>query len=119
MPTIQLTSKDGHTLSAYRAGPQDAGPALVVVQEIFGVNNHIRRVCDRFAAAGFRVIAPALFDRATPGSELGYTEADVPKGLELRAQVPEEKALLDIETAAAALGCAVGIVGYCWGGTLA
>ncbi|MGI4950251.1 MAG: dienelactone hydrolase family protein [Janthinobacterium lividum] len=119
MPTIQLTSKDGHSFSAYQAGPQDTGPALVVVQEIFGVNSHIRRVCDRFAAAGFRVIAPALFDRATPGSELGYTEADVAKGLELRARVPEEKALLDIETAAATLGGAVGIVGYCWGGTLA
>lgn len=119
MGMIQLTSSDGHSFGAYQAGPDGDGPALVVVQEIFGVNSHIRRVADRFAAAGYRVLAPALFDRATPGSELGYTEADVAEGLELRAKVPEDKALLDIETAAKALGGSIGIVGYCWGGTLA
>ncbi len=118
--TIQLTAADGHQFSAYRAGPDNAGKALVIVQEIFGVNHHIRTVCDRFAAKGFAVIAPALFDRATPGSELGYTAEDVAKGRELRGQVPDAGAMADIEAAAAALaGTSLGIVGYCWGGTLA
>jgi carboxymethylenebutenolidase len=118
--TIQLTAADGHKLSAYRAGPENAGKALVVVQEIFGVNHHIRTVCDRFAAKGFAVIAPALFDRATPGSELGYTAEDVAKGRALRGQVPDAGAMADIEAAADALaGTSLGIVGYCWGGTLA
>ena len=115
--TIELTAGDAHRFSAYQAGPE-TGKALVVVQEIFGVNSHIRRVCDRFAAAGFRVIAPALFDRAERGVELGYTQEDVAKGLEYRAKVPEAGAMADIEAAAAKLGGSVGIVGYCWGGTL-
>jgi carboxymethylenebutenolidase len=118
--TIQLTAADGHKLSAYRAGPENAAKALVIVQEIFGVNHHIRTVCDRFAAKGYAVIAPALFDRATPGSELGYTAEDVAKGRALRGQVPDAGAMADIEAAADALaGTSLGVVGYCWGGTLA
>ena len=116
---IELTAADGHRFGAYQAGPDGAAKSLVVVQEIFGVNSHIRRVCDRFAAEGFRVVAPALFDRATPGIELGYTQDDVAKGLALRAKVPEAGAMMDIEAAAKALGGSVGVVGYCWGGTLA
>ena len=118
--TIQLTAADGHQFSAYRAGPDNAAKALVIVQEIFGVNHHIRNVCDRFAAQGYLVIAPALFDRAMPGSELGYTAEDVAKGRDLRAMVPDAGAMADIEAAADALaGKSLGIVGYCWGGTLA
>jgi carboxymethylenebutenolidase len=118
--TIQLTAADGHKLSAYRAGPENAAKALVIVQEIFGVNHHIRTVCDRFAAKGYAVIAPALFDRATPGSELGYTAEDVAKGRALRGQVPDAGVMADIEAAADALaGKSLGVVGYCWGGTLA
>jgi carboxymethylenebutenolidase len=118
--TIELTAADGHRFSAYRAGPDNAGKALVIVQEIFGVNHHIRTVCDRFAAKGFAAIAPALFDRATPGSELGYTAEDVAKGRALRNRVPDAGAMADIEAAADALaGTSLGIVGYCWGGTLA
>ena len=115
-----LTAADGHSLSAYRAGDENAPRALVVVQEIFGVNGHMRRVCDRFAAAGFLVVAPALFDRAERGVELGYAPEDVQRGLALRAGVPEDGTLADIEAAAAALGDRpLGIVGYCWGGTIA
>ena len=118
--SITLTAADGHSLSAYRAGDEGARHALVVVQEIFGVNGHMRRVCDRFAAAGYLAIAPALFDRAERGAELGYQPEDMQRGLALRAQCPEAGTLADIEAAAAALGDrSLGIVGYCWGGTIA
>jgi carboxymethylenebutenolidase len=120
MPTISLTAADGHRLTAYRAGPQNAARALVVVQEIFGVNRHIRSLCERFAAEGYAVIAPALFDRVGPGIELGYEAADVAQGRELRGKIPDGLTLLDVLAAAAALprGVKRGIVGYCWGGTV-
>ena len=119
--TIQLTAADGHTLSAYAAGPQDASRALVVVQEIFGVNRHMRRVCDDFAKQGYAVICPALFDRTERGVELGYEPADVARGRDLRGTIDAADTVLDIQAAAAALpkGARRGIVGYCWGGTVA
>ncbi len=117
---IELKAADGFTLGAYSAGPADAVAGLVVVQEIFGVNHHMRAVADAFAAEGYAVIAPALFDRASPGVELGYDEAGIKRGLELRAQVPEAGTLADIAASAAALGNRpLGIIGYCWGGTVA
>jgi carboxymethylenebutenolidase len=118
---ITLTAADGHTLSAWTAGPREAARALVVVQEIFGVNRHMRRVAQSFAEAGYAVILPALFDRVARGVELGYAAEDVARGRALRAQVDEHKTLLDILAAAAALpaGAKRGIVGYCWGGTVA
>jgi carboxymethylenebutenolidase len=125
MPTITLKAADGHRFTAYTAGQPDAHHALVVVQEIFGVNHHIRAVCERFANHGFSVIAPALFDRIGPGHELGYTEKDIAEGRALRAQVPDEGTVHDIRAAAAHLhahhpqGRKIGIVGYCWGGTVA
>ncbi|NKC31974.1 dienelactone hydrolase family protein [Falsiroseomonas selenitidurans] len=117
----ELTAADGHRLAAYRAGPADATRGLVVVQEIFGVNRHMRHVCDAFAAEGYAVIAPALFDRVERGVELGYAAEDVARGRDLRSRVNETGTMLDIEAAAAALpqGLARGIVGYCWGGTIA
>ena len=79
---IRLTASDGHTFDAYRVDPQAAPKAgLVVVQEIFGVNVHVRDVCDRLAGAGYTALAPALFDRIRPGIELGYTEDDLNEGL--------------------------------------
>ena len=115
-----LTASDGHTLGAYRAGAAGAKAGLVVVQEIFGVNHHMRNVCDRFAEAGYAVIAPALFDRAERDVELGYDEAGRNRGIALRSEVSNEGSLADVLAAADALGCpALGIVGYCWGGTLA
>lgn len=117
---ISLTAADGHTLSAYRAGPVNATHGLVLIQEIFGVNHHIRNMCDRFAAQGYDVIAPALFDRIRPGLELGYTAEDVTEGRGLRGKIADADAMKDIDAAAAALGAKpLGIVGYCWGGTLA
>jgi len=117
---IDITAADGHQFSAYRAGPEGADQGLVVLQEIFGVNHHIRQVCDRFAARGYAVIAPSLFDRAERGVELGYTAPDIQRGIALRAQIAEADVVADIDAAATALGAAsTGVVGYCWGGTLA
>jgi carboxymethylenebutenolidase len=118
---IELTAADGHTLSAYVAGPQDATRGLVVVQEIFGVNRHMRRVCDDFANQGYAVVCPALFDRTQRGVELGYGPEDVARGRDLRGTIDAGKTVLDILAAAAALPKSAkrGIVGYCWGGTVA
>jgi carboxymethylenebutenolidase len=117
---ITLTAADGHRLPAWQAGRE--GPGLVVIQEIFGVNNHIRHTADRFAAEGFTVLAPALFDRVGPGIELGYGEEDIKRGREIRAKVSLDEALRDLAAAIGALrseGRTVGVVGYCWGGSLA
>jgi len=119
---VALTAKDGFKLGAYVAKPA-AKPkgAIVVVQEIFGVNHHIRAVSDRFAALGYAAVAPALFDRVKPGIELGYDPKSVEEGRNLRPQVPMEKTLLDVQAAidhAKQFG-KVAVVGYCWGGSLA
>lgn len=121
--TITLRTADGHQLSAYVAGPENATKALVIVQEIFGVNAHMRHVADDYAAQGYRVISPALFDRAERGGDLGvqlgYDQQGLEKGLALRAQISEEAVLADVEAAARLVGepgRPVGIIGFCWGG---
>jgi len=118
---IELAAADGHRLSAWRTGPEAATRALVVVQEIFGVNRHMRHVCEGFAKEGFAVICPALFDRAEPGVELGYGPEDVKQGVALRGKIDPAATLLDVEAAAQALPqkARLGIIGYCWGGTVA
>ena len=118
---IELTAADGHRFSAWQDGPADATRALVIVQEIFGVNSHMRHVCETYARQGFAVVGPALFDRAERGVELGYAPEDVQRGLTLRGRITDAQVMLDIEAAAAALpaGAARGIIGYCWGGTIA
>jgi carboxymethylenebutenolidase len=118
--TIQLKAADGFNLSAYVAGPADAAKGIVVVQEIFGVNHHIRAVADRFAAQGYAVVAPALFDRVERGVELGYTQADIDTGRGYRMKLTDADVIKDIEAAAEHLsGKKLGIVGYCFGGTVA
>ncbi len=118
--TITLEAADGHGFSAYQAGFADAPRALLVVQEIFGVNHHIRAVADGFADAGYLVIAPALFDRAERGVELAYTPGDAQRGVALRSAIRPEDTLADLLASADALGRRkVGIIGYCWGGALA
>ena len=118
--TISLTSSDGFQLSAYRAEPEGkAHGGIVVVQEIFGVNSHIRSVTDRYAAAGFLAIAPAIFDRDSPGIELGYTEDDIAVGRDIaRGKLDFQNVLADVVAAGAAAAEAgkVGVVGYCFGG---
>ena len=120
---MTLTAADGHKLSAYRAEAKAASKTgLVVLQEIFGVNSHIRSVADRFAGDGFVAVAPALFDRVAPGIEMGYAPEDIERGRETRVQVSLDQALADTQAAIAALdeeGLKVGVVGYCWGGSLA
>lgn len=121
--TITLTAEDGHRLSAYRAAP-DGAPrgGLVVIQEIFGVNSHIRKVTEGFAADGYVALAPALFDRVERGVELGYQPADIERGRELRGKVGWDTMVVDVKAAVEALrreGLRVGVVGYCMGGSLA
>ncbi len=117
-----IMARDGHEFQAWLAAPPGrARGALVVVQEIFGVNGHIRAVTDGFAAAGYTAIAPALFDRVRRGIELGYGAADQQQGVGYRKQITNETALKDIAAAAAVVKHSgrTGVVGYCWGGSLA
>jgi carboxymethylenebutenolidase len=119
---IRLRASDGFELSAYVARPTGTPTGgLVVIQEIFGVNGHIRGVADGYAADGFLAIAPALFDRIEPGIEIGYTPPDIERGRELKGRSSTENALKDIEAARQQVAKAgkVGVVGYCWGGFLA
>jgi carboxymethylenebutenolidase len=119
---IELTAADGFSLAAWRADPIGAPRGgLVVAQEIFGVNSHIRSVCDGFAADGYVAIAPALFDRYERGVDVGYTPEDIAKGRELKAQAQIDAALRDVAAARDAIATAgkVGVVGYCWGGYVA
>jgi carboxymethylenebutenolidase len=120
--TETLMARDGHEFGAYIVRPSGRPKgAVVVVQEIFGVNHHIRSVTDRYAAAGWLAIAPALFDRVGRGIELAYTAADVQTARGTVMQVEAAKALLDIAAATAVVRHAgkVGVVGFCWGGRLA
>jgi carboxymethylenebutenolidase len=120
--TIRLRASDGFELSAYVARPAGTPKGgLVVIQEIFGVNGHIRRVADGYAADGFLAIAPALFDRIEPGIEIGYAPPDIERGRDLKGRSTTENALSDIEAAIAHVASPgkVGVVGYCWGGFLA
>ncbi len=117
-----LMARDGHEFNAWLTAP--SGPArgaVVVAQEIFGVNRHIRAVADSFAAEGFVTIAPCLFDRIRRGIELGYSEAEVQQGRGYRLQIPKEKTLLDLSACINVVKHSgrVSIVGFCWGGTLA
>jgi carboxymethylenebutenolidase len=121
---IDLTAQDGVTFPAYVAEPagQPKG-AIVVLQEIFGVNSHIRSVADGYAAAGYLAVAPATFHRVKPGVEIGYTGDDMQAGMALKTAVealPSPGVLQDVQAAVeyAAKAGKVGIVGYCWGGLL-
>ena len=119
---IDLTAADGFTLSGYRADPAGAPRGgLVVAQEIFGVNSHIRAVCDGFAADGYVAIAPALFDRYERAVDIGYTPTDIAKGREMKGLAQTDAALRDIAAARDALTGVgkVGVIGYCWGGFIA
>jgi carboxymethylenebutenolidase len=122
---IDLTSADGQKVPAYVAQPDGAvRGAIVVLQEIFGVNSHIRSVADGYAQAGYLAVAPATFQRVQPGVDLAYTDADVQAGVALKAKaeaLPAPGVLPDIQAAidyaaAESGGGKVGIVGYCWGG---
>jgi carboxymethylenebutenolidase len=126
MSRIQLTAADGHVLSAWQAEPAGKPKgAIVVVQEIFGVNSHIRAVADGFAADGWLAIAPAFFDRLERDYETGYTPDDIAAGRERIGRLDWTNTLADLAaaidraTATLAGNGRVGVVGYCWGGTVA
>ena len=119
---IELTSADSHRFKAYVAQPAGTPRgAVIVAPEIFGINSHIRAVADGYAADGFLAIAPALFDRAQSGYETGYTPEEIQAGIAVMQKVSIDDAMKDVATCVAHAGSAgkVGIVGYCWGGTVA
>ena len=113
---IKLKAKDGHELDAYLAEPKGKPlGGIVVVQEIFGVSDHIKRVADQYAAEGFKAIAPAMFDRIKPGITLPYTE--VQQGIAYMQQLKWPNTLADLEAAAEQVRAAgsASVVGFCWG----
>ena len=121
MNLTTLNAKDGFQLAAYVAKPEGIPRgAIVVVQEIFGVNSHIQSICDRLAENGYVAIAPAMFDRIHPGFESGYTPEEVARAKTLMQSFNIETALLDLEAARRHVASAgkVGIVGFCLGGSL-
>ena len=116
---IRLRARDGHELDAYVAEPAGAPKGgVVVVQEVFGVTDHIKRVADQYAAQGYRAIAPAMFDRIERNLTLDYSE--VQKGIQYMRQLQWPNTLADVEAAADEVRAgSAAVVGFCWGGTVA
>jgi len=117
---VRLKAGDGHELDAYVAEPKSTPKGgVVVVQEIFGVTNHVKRVADQYAAVGYKAIAPAMFDRIKRGITLEYT--DIQQGIAYMLQLQWPNTLADLDAAAAEVRSAgsAAVVGYCWGGTVA
>ena len=125
MGHIRIPSKDDFELGLYEAKPeQPPKGAVLVIQEIFGFNTHIREVADGYAAAGYLAIAPKLFDRAERDIELGYEGEDMQRGIDLAFNHTDRSlALADLQAGIdylrpAATGAGVGVVGYCFGGLM-
>jgi len=119
---IRLTASDNFQLGGYRAEPAAAPrAAVVVIQEIFGVNHHIRAVCDRIAANGYVAIAPAIFDRIEPNFQCGYSPDEVAVARKFVANPDWPAMLRDTQAAIDAVKHVgpVGIVGFCLGGSVA
>lgn len=122
---MRLKASDGHELDAYIAESRGAARGtIVLIQEIFGVNSHIRSVADDYASQGFHVVAPALFDRGQRNLELGYNPTDAAQGMKAARQIGMDAALLDVTASISHARNAwpalkVGILGYCYGGSLA
>jgi len=119
---ISLTAADGFKLGGYRADPERAPKGgLVVIQEIFGVNHHVRTLCDRFAAQGYASVAPAVFDRIQPDFECGYSPAEIEHARTFIPKIDWGAMMRDTAAAIGAIKGAgkVGIVGYCMGGSVA
>ncbi|MET0851226.1 MAG: dienelactone hydrolase family protein [Candidatus Rokuibacteriota bacterium] len=120
---ITLTADDGFRLGAYRADPSfKVAKGLVVIQEIFGVNKHMKRVTDAFAADGYVAIAPAIFDRVERDYDTGYSQEEIDRGRATRGKCDLDQLVMDVKAAVTQLkseGLKVGVVGYCLGGTMA
>ena len=120
---VKLQAPDGHELEGYVARPQgEPIGAVVVIQEIFGVNPSIQGVADAYAKEGFLAVAPAIFDRFERGLQLGYSPEDMKKAFGLYAELKPDTQLLDVaaafEYAKSSTGKGIGIVGFCYGGLL-
>ncbi|MEQ8504748.1 MAG: dienelactone hydrolase family protein [Rhodospirillales bacterium] len=120
---ITLKASDGFELHGYRADPEGTPKGgIVVIMEIFGVNEHIRDLCDRFADVGYLAVAPALYDRFEKGFEVGYAPDDIAQGRDMKdkGNANFDNVLLDVEAArkVAAEAGRVGITGFCWGGVV-
>ena len=118
---IELAAADGHKFAAYRADP--AGKprgAIVVIQEIFGVNSHIKSVADGYANDGYVAVAPAMFDRLQRGYDTGYSQPEIQAGVVIMQKLDPKNSMMDVQAAIAEAsnGGKVGIVGYCFGGTI-
>jgi len=119
---IKLKAEDGFELDAYLALPSGTPKGgVIVIQEIFGVNSHIRDDADKFAKAGYAALAPAMFDRAQKGVDLGYDAAGIEAGRGIIAKIDWANVEKDLRAASGALKQygKIGVVGYCWGGTVA
>ncbi|HKK23741.1 MAG TPA: dienelactone hydrolase family protein [Pseudohaliea sp.] len=120
--TISLTAADGNSCAAYLAEPEGTPRgALVIVQEVFGVNYHVRAVADDYANRGYVAISPSLFDRAQQGVEMGYSDDELARGRELRQAIGWDGPVADVKAAMEAVSRhgKVGVIGYCWGGSVA
>ena len=118
---IEIVAKDNHQFSAYISQPSGKPKAgIVIIQEIFGVNAHIKEVTDLYASKGYLCIAPSLFDRIEKNVTLNYDETGVIRGRNLK-ELCDKEALIDIEASISVVSSAgkVGVIGYCWGGSLA
>jgi carboxymethylenebutenolidase len=117
---VTLTAADGHRLDAYLAEPQgEPRGGLLVIQEVFGVNEHLRAVCDDYAGEGYRVLAPALYDRQERGAVFGYAPEEMNRVRALRRGIDWDKLPLDVAAGIAALRpMRIGMVGYCLGGSV-
>jgi carboxymethylenebutenolidase len=123
--TIDIKTPTGSGYTGYLSLPEKKGPGILLIQEIFGVNSHIREVADLYASAGYVVLAPDVFWRVQPGVQLGYTPEDVQKGISLFSKCNPEEIVSDLGKAAETLkqepqyAGKLGVVGYCMGGTFA
>lgn len=119
---LKLTAEDGHTLDAYKAEP-DGAPrgGVVIIQEIFGVNDDIRETVDNFAKEGYVAIAPALFDRHERDAVLAFDEDGMAKGRALKGALDWGDVVKDVNAAVADIEGAgkIGVVGFCMGGSVA
>lgn len=120
---ISLTAADGHNFKAYETGPSNGAPVkggLVLVQEIFGVTDHIKELSDSFAEEGYRVLSPALYDRITPDYAAGYTAEEVQDAIAMRAKNSYDNAAADVQTCVDALQGVgpVFVTGFCYGGSV-
>jgi carboxymethylenebutenolidase len=118
---IEITASDGHTFAAYRADPEGAPRgAILVIQEAFGVNPHIRRMADTYAKEGYLAIAPALYDRVERGVDVGYTGEDREKGIACMQASNFDDVMKDVEATRqlASEAGKVGVTGWCWGGSV-